>query len=215
MSVRHEEPLPEIEAYRDLAPGTAVEARENDADIPVGARGTVARRIPETGNWQCVFEVEAGQRRVVSLCPDQLRPVSVAAGDLTLRGKPSSGWTEEARKAQSERIKAAYAAKRAKQLGEIAEAIAGPEPTPIRVVATVAPEPERQEPEGEGFAAAFLREAGWPGIVPVAAGPRDWRGEIASAVRRVLADAAGAASAEDLAVMVEVVAFVERREGAA
>ena len=212
MSVRHEEPLPEIEAYRDLAPGTAVEARENDADIPVGARGTVARRIPETGNWQCVFELEAGQRRVVSLCPDQLRPANVAAA---AESKPkASGWTPEKRAAQSERLKARHAAKRAKQLGEIAEAIAGPEPTPIRVVATVAPEPERPV-EGEGFAAAFLREAGWPGIVPVAAGPRDWRGEIASAVRRVLADAAVDASAEDLAVMVEVVAFVERREGAA
>jgi hypothetical protein len=63
-----------VEQYHDLEPGTPVEARANDASVPVGQRGVVLRQMPESGNWQCLFEIE-GKRRVVSLCPDQLRPV--------------------------------------------------------------------------------------------------------------------------------------------
>ena len=79
MSVRQydEEPFPyQIEAYHELERGQWIEVRQNDVQVPAGSRGVVLKQVAETGNYQVAVEVEGEDRkRVVALCPDQVRPI--------------------------------------------------------------------------------------------------------------------------------------------
>ncbi|MGI9253091.1 MAG: hypothetical protein ACR2J8_05045, partial [Thermomicrobiales bacterium] len=87
------EPGCELERYDDLATGDAVMTRMNDAGVPAGARGVVVRRVAETGNWLVRFDLPGG-RRVVALCPWQVRPESVDA-------PPSGPEARQARRAEN------------------------------------------------------------------------------------------------------------------
>lgn len=89
MSVRQydEQPFPyQLEAYHELERGQWIEVRRNDVDVAVGSKGVVLKQIAETGNYQVAVEVEGkAQKRIVALCPDQVRPC-----DPPLPAEPSA-----------------------------------------------------------------------------------------------------------------------------
>lgn len=126
MSVRQydEEPFPyQIEAYHELERGQWIEVRRNDVDVAVGSRGVVLKKVAETGNYQVAVEVEGQDtKRVVALCPDQVRPADVPLPEPA--AAPESKWSEEKRKAQSQRLKAYWERKRAEKEDPAAAAAA-------------------------------------------------------------------------------------------
>ena len=288
MATRYEDLDWTIERYDDLEPGTPVEARINDAAIPVGTVGTVVRTIAETGNHQCVFDLDTGARRVVAMCPDQIKPVGAPEVTETLRlvaaahdpvqyeeadrqerrdaalakltteeakarrraglqayherrraekvaaeaevdapaadrrrGPRITGtpWTDEARAAQSERMKARHAARKAAEAEEVVAVVTPEEieamrtarnvPRTVRAVRAASAWDAQEEPtpirREELEALVANPQEPLPQVVA-----RNWRGEMTSAMRRVLQEAAGVASGEDLALMVEVIAYLER-----
>ncbi len=284
MATRYEDLDWTIERYDDLEPGTPVEARINDAAIPVGTVGTVVRTIAETGNHQCVFDLDTGARRVVAMCPDQIKPVGAPEVTETLRlvaaahdpvqyeeadrqerraeaiarlsteeakakrkaglqayherrrvGKVepnpdkrtpaesgAMGWTPERRAKQAERVKARNAEKRAEAEASATgqERVVTPEeieemrtarnvPRTVRAVRAASGWDAQEEPtpiRREEFESLVANpQEPLPQVVA-----RNWRGEMTSAMRRVLEEAAGVASGEDLALMVEVIAYLER-----
>lgn len=147
--VSEQEVVRVLEEYKDLAYGQQIEARINDADIPVGAIGTVLRRVEVTGNWQCVFDID-GRRRVVALCGDQLRPVGQVNHDPVLRlvaaahdpvqyddqtqqeiNKQSVQrlTTEEAKQRRADGLRRYHERRKAEKEAAEAEKLAAPEPT--------------------------------------------------------------------------------------
>ena len=167
-----EQPFPyQVEAYHELARGQWVEVRANDVKLPVGARGVVVKRIAETGNYQVAVEVEGeATKRLVALCPDQVRPIEpplpepeAAPEPEPAKARQAAGWTEEKRAEQAQRVREMWARKKAERA---AAAAAEPEPEkPKRKLAKKpAPDPAlmtRHRPEGmdEAIAEAVLGEA--------------------------------------------------------
>ena len=148
MATRYEDLDWAIERYDDLEPGTPVEARINDVAIPVGTVGTVVRTIAETGNYQCVFDLDTGatriwtgQRRVVAMCPDQIKPVGAPEVTDTLRlvtaqqdpvqhdhgDRRDSAATplsaDEAKRRRAEGLRAYHERRRAEKVAAEAEAV--------------------------------------------------------------------------------------------
>ena len=102
MSVRQydEEPFPyQVEHYRDLEPRQWVEVRANDVQLPVGSRGVVLQKVAESGNYQVAVEIEGeARKRVIALCPDQVRPIDPPLPDKQPEPMPSATGLDAAAK---------------------------------------------------------------------------------------------------------------------
>lgn len=234
-----EEPFPyQVEAYHELARGQWVEVRRNDVQVAIGARGVVLKKVAETGNYQVAVEVEGqDQKRIVALCPDQVRPVDAPLPEPEPK-KPASKWTEEKRAAQSEKLQAYWARRRAAkenpeaaaanvdaQLAEVtrkleeqtAEILGAPrrklKDAPVEIPE---PEPFDEEPDAEldQEQVAAIRHVMEYRDRFVAPAPRlvevTWTQRAADAIRPVLAEAAtGGANPTELALLVETISYLE------
>ena len=176
-----------VEEYHDLDYGQQIEARINDADIPVGVIGTVLRRIEVTGNWQCVFDID-GRRRVVALCGDQLRPVGQVNHDPVLRlvaaAHDPQQYDDQTQQEINKESVQRLTTDEAKQ----------------RRADGLRRYHERRKAEKE----ATPEPANQP------AQDRDWLNEAALSVRRVIASAAVSASGRELELLVETALYLER-----
>lgn len=218
----------ERETYPDLLPGTPVEARINDVEIPVGAAGRVIRQMPETGNYQCLFEL-GDKRRVVALCPDQLTPTGQPIGNRILEllaqahhpvlhedtGERKKGaWSPEARARQVAATKAYHERRKAEKTGEVIEqqdernAPRTVRPVKVETVPVAVPVTVADVPLSVVTSPIAQLNA--------RTSPIDWIHEAAQLMRQVIADAAGDGSPAQLALLVEVTGYLEKnREGAA
>ena len=218
----------EREPYPDLLPGTPVEARINDVEIPVGAIGRVIQQMCETGNYQCLFEL-GDKRRVVALCPDQLTPTGQPIGNRILElqaqahhpvlyqdtGERKKGaWSPEAHARQVAATKAYHERKRLEKTGEVIA-----EREDRNAPRTVRPVKVDSQPVAVPVTVADvpLSVVTSPiAMVGARTSPIDWIHEAVQLMRQVIADAAGDGSPAQMALLVEVTAYLEgNRQGAA